>query len=141
MSQFSEEHVYDALALPNDALANGGVEILRAGIIDDELFVTARHAFTDPAQWGEVLAEIVRRLAKLYAAEGELDAEEALAAIAAAFAADLGAPMIEKPKPARKPAAKKAKPATTARSKPARGKRAAKPTRAAPKKSSAKRKR
>jgi hypothetical protein len=139
MSQFSEKHVYDALALPNEALANGGVEILRAGIIDDELYVTARHAFVDPAQWGEVLADIVRRLAKLYASKGELKAKEASAVIAAAFAADLGAPVVEAPKPARKRVAPKTN--RTTRSKPARGKRTAEPSRAAPKKSSVKRKR
>lgn len=127
---FSEEQVYDALALPNEALTNGGVEILRAGIIDDELYVTARRAFTDPAQWGEVIADIVRRLAALYAAEGEFKDTEAIAAIAAAFAAELGASAVEEQPPRRKPKTK-AK-ATTNTKSPARGKstRAAKPARA-----------
>jgi hypothetical protein len=136
MSRFSEEHVYDALALPNEAIASGGIEILRAGIIDDELYVTARRAFADPAQWGEVIADIARRLAALYAAEGEFDESEAIAAIAAAFAADLGAPAVDVPSPRRKPKAKtKARTKTKSKAKtksPARGKpaRAAKPARA-----------
>jgi hypothetical protein len=127
MSRFSEEHVYDALALPNEALATGGIEILRAGIIDDDLYVTARRAFADPAQWGEVFADIARRLAKLYAAEGEFKDSEVIAAMAIAFAAELGAPVVDEPP--RKPKAKAKKPKTksSARGKPAR---AAKPARA-----------
>jgi hypothetical protein len=132
----SEDQVYDALPLPNEALANGGIEVLRAGIIDDELYVTARRAFADPALWGEVIADIVRRLAALYAAEGELTDSEAMAAIAVAFAADLGAPVVETPSPRRKPATKKksarGKPARAA--KPARAKRAKTPSRPAPRK-------
>jgi hypothetical protein len=105
-----DPRVYDALALPNDALANGGTEILRAGVIDDELFVTARHAFADPAQWGEVLAEIAQRLARIYASSGEYSEAEALAAIESAFAAELGAA----PAPRRKPPARRSskKPST-----------------------------
>ena len=34
--------IYDALVLPNEALDKGGIEILRAGLIEDELYVTAR---------------------------------------------------------------------------------------------------
>ena len=95
MPPLSEKPVYQALALPNEAIANGGVEILRAGIIDDELFVTARRAFSDPAEWGEVLAEIARRLCRLYAAEGEFKNREVIAAIESAFAAGLGAPAVK----------------------------------------------
>ncbi len=96
MSLFADQHVYQALVLPDDALNRGGVEILRAGVIDNELYVSARHAFKDPAQWGEVLADITRRLAQLYAAEGEYAKKEVVAAIASAFAADLGAPAVGK---------------------------------------------
>ncbi len=99
--------VYQALALPNAALANGGVEILRAGMIDDELYVTARRAFRDPAKWGDVLADIARRIALLYSAEDtDLTEKEILAEIEAAFAADLGAPLI-KDRPKRKSARRK----------------------------------
>jgi hypothetical protein len=130
MTRFSEEHVYDALVLPNEAIASGGIEILRAGIIDDDLYVTARRAFADPAQWGEVFADIARRLAALYEAEGELKESEAIAAIASAFAAELGAPAVLSPP--RKPKAEMKAKATSKTKKPARGKavRAAKPARA-----------
>ena len=88
--------IYDALALPDEALDNGGMEILRVGIIDDELYVTARRAFKDPAKWGDVLADIARRIALLYSAEDtSLTEQEILVSIEEAFAADLGAPVIE----------------------------------------------
>ena len=64
-----DPRVYQALALPDKALEDGGVEILRLGIIDDELYVSALPAFSAPAQWGEVLAEVARRLGAIYAAQ------------------------------------------------------------------------
>ena len=57
-----DPRIYQALALPEQALENGGLEILRLGIIDDELYVSALPAFKAPAQWGEVLAEVAVRL-------------------------------------------------------------------------------
>ncbi len=94
MSVFEDPRVYQALALPDDALDKGGIEILRAGVINDELYVSARNVLQDMAQWGEVLADITRRLGELVAAEGECSEQEAIAAIASAFAADLGAPAV-----------------------------------------------
>lgn len=112
MAILRDSPIYDALALPSEALANGGVEILRIGLIDDELYVTARHAFKDAAQWGDVLAEITRRLGLLYSVETDLTEAEAIAEIEEAYAAALGAPVIEdapakarSTKPASKPAA------------------------------------
>jgi hypothetical protein len=93
----SDKPIYDALAIPNEAIANGGVEILRAGLVDDELYVTARHAFADPAQWGEVLADITRRLALLYSMETDLSEEEALAEIEEAYATEMGARVVGDP--------------------------------------------
>ena len=92
----SDKRVYEALALPNEALENGGVEVLRAGIIDDELYVSARRAFKDAAEWGDLLAEVARRVAVAYALDdSDLSEQEALAAIEEAFAAALGAPVID----------------------------------------------
>jgi hypothetical protein len=106
-----ETQVYQALALPDEALANGGTEILRAGIIDGELYVTARRAFKDHTKWGDVLAEIAQRLALIYSAEdAELDEGEILTDIAEAIAADLGARAVTeaaKPKAKKKAAARK----------------------------------
>jgi hypothetical protein len=106
MPPFDEKPVYQAIALPNEAIANGGVEILRAGVIDDELFVSARHAFREPAQWGDVLADITRRLGLLYSMETDLEEAEVIAEIEEAYAAAMGAPVIEEGKPKRKPAAR-----------------------------------
>jgi len=101
--------VYEALIIPNEALDRGGMEILRAGLVDDELYVTARRVFKDPSTWGEILGEITQRLGRIYAAEGEYKAKEVIAAIENAFAAEMGARPI--PVSPRKRASKR-KPAT-----------------------------
>jgi hypothetical protein len=112
-----DPRVYQALALPEQALENGGLEILRLGIIDDELYVSALPAFKTPAQWGEVLAEVARRLGVIYAAQKTgLNKKDVSVDIAEAFAAEMGARPV---KSASKPAKKSAKKATkkTARKK------------------------
>ena len=115
--------IYDALVIPNEALDNGGVEILRGGLVKGELYVTARRAFDDPGMWGEVLGELTRRIARIYAAEGKYTQKDALAAIGGAFAADLGAPVVSKPrKPARKTSKRNPKAATKRAKKTARRK-------------------
>ena len=113
----SSNPIYEALVIPNDALDKGGVEILRAGLVNDELYVTARRVFVDPATWGEVLADITRRLARIHAAEGGHKEKEVLAAIESAFAADLGAPVISGSRKAKAKSKTKTKPA---RRKPAK---------------------
>jgi hypothetical protein len=123
-----DTRIYEALVIPNDALDKGGMEILRAGLVDDELYVTARRVFKDPATWGEILGEITQRLGRIYAAEGEYKANEVIAAIENAFAAEMGARPIAAP---RRKLATKRKPA--AKRKPARSK-----TRRATKRSSRK---
>src|SRR4051812_22546500 len=113
-----DPRVYDALALPPEALSNGGVEILRIGIIDNELYVQARRAFKDPARWGEVLADIARALA-LYnpAKDRSLSEAESFIQTGKAFAADLGAPVIdERAPPAKAKAAASSKPVAKAKS-------------------------
>ena len=88
----TDPRVYQALALPSQALDNGGAEILRAGIIDGELYVTARRAFKDPAKWGELLAEVAGHLAAIYVAEvSGLSKKDVTVQIAEAFAAEMGA--------------------------------------------------
>jgi Domain of unknown function (DUF5076) len=139
MAFVTDLEIYDALPIPNDALDKGGVEMLRAGVVEEELFVTARRAFADPAPWGYVLADIVRRLAALYAADGDFTEAKASAAIAAAFDESLrrsgtaAAPRAAKPKAAKPKPAKSVRSRSKARSKaktsestksPARRKRA-----------------
>jgi hypothetical protein len=139
-----DPRIYDALALPPEALNNGGAEILRVGIISNELYVQARRAFKDPARWGEVLADIARELALFHSAEDtSLSEEEILTQIEQAFAADLGAPAVDDAAPAKtksaKPAAKaKTKAPAKAPAKPA--KKAAKPARKPARKSKSKKK-
>ena len=118
-----DPRVYQALALPEKALEDGGVEILRLGIIKDELYVSALPAFTAPSQWGEVLAEVAERLGAIYAAQnGALDPKDVIVQIAEAFVSEMGAQPVKaeaKPKasaakskptkPAAKPAARRKK--------------------------------
>jgi hypothetical protein len=106
-----DPRVYQALALPNEALEKGGLEILRIGLIEDELYISARPVLKNASQWGEVLAEAARRLAAIYAAQTQgLSKKDVTVQIAEGFAADMGAkPVKAAPAPARKPARKSAK--------------------------------
>jgi hypothetical protein len=129
-----ENRIYQALALPAEALEQGGAEILRAGLINDELYVGAARAFDDPAIWGDVLGDIARSIAEMMAAEdGAPSQKDILTGIVVAFLADVGAPVardrVVKPKKATKKAAKKIakkKPAAKSKKKPAAKKSAAK---------------
>src|SRR5713226_9775238 len=86
MTLISDHPIYEALPISNDVLDKGGVELLRAAVVDEELFIMARRdAFTGPAPWGFVLADIARRLASLYAAEGNLTEAEVTASIVDEF--------------------------------------------------------
>jgi hypothetical protein len=114
-----EPQFYQALALPEQALENGGVEILRLGIIDDELYVSTLPAFTAPAQWGEVLAEVTQRLGAIYAAQKTgLSKKDVTVQIAEAYVAELGASPIK---------ANAATQSKSTKSKPTKSKTAAKP--------------
>ena len=102
-----DPRIYQALALPEQALENGGLEILRLGIVNDELYVSALPAFESPAQWGEVLAEVAVRLGAVYAAQKTgLNKKDVTIDIAEAFVAELSARPV---KVAKKPATKSAK--------------------------------
>jgi hypothetical protein len=113
----NDNAIYEALVIPNEALDKGGVEILRGGLVDGELYVTARRAFDDPGMWGEVLGELTRRIAHIYAAEGKYSQKDALAAISGAYAADLGAPARKTTGRKPKPAAKRARTAARRKAK------------------------
>jgi hypothetical protein len=121
--------VYQALALPEQALDQGGTEILRLGIINEELYVSALPAFKDPSQWGVVLAEVARRLGAIYAAQmAGVTNKDMTVQIVEAFASEMGAVPVKaaKAKPAKSKPAKaksgKAKPRPVAK-KTARKKR------------------
>jgi hypothetical protein len=105
-----DPRIYQALALPEQALEHGGLEILRLGLIDDELYVSALPAFKAPALWGEVLAEVANRLGTIYGAQKSgLSRKDAIVQIVEAFAAEMGAKPVKKPvkKVAKKIARKK----------------------------------
>jgi hypothetical protein len=87
MAFVSNHPIYDALPISNDVLDKGGLELLRAAIVDEKLFVTVRReAFSGaPGLWGFVLADVVRELASHYAAQGKLTQAEATAAVLDSF--------------------------------------------------------
>ena len=98
--------LFDALIIPNEALEKGGVEALRAGLIGGELHVTLRPTFEEPRQWGDLLSEIVRRIAKAYAAAAPVQEDHVVLSIRTAFiGVDEAAPVRPRsaPKPRVKP--------------------------------------
>jgi hypothetical protein len=126
MANADDPKVYQALALPEQALERGGVEILRLGIIQDELYVSALPAFTAPGQWGEVLAEVAERLGAIYAAQKTgLGQKDVIVQIAEAFVSEMGA------KPVKASAKRQAKKLARPKAPPAKSKtikqKAAKP--------------
>lgn len=110
---------YDTLPVADEALDRGGVELLRAGLAKEELFVTVRRAaFETPDQWGGVLADITLHLAALYSANSDLTKDNVIAIVAQAFAQSLRHVVTPSPR-----AAKRARPAKSARPKaPAKAK-------------------
>jgi|SRR6266404_1434556 Domain of unknown function (DUF5076) len=120
MASVGNHPIYDALPISNDVLDKGGVELLRVAVVDEELFIVARpDVFPGPGPWGLVLADIARRLASLYAADGQFTEAQVTAAIADSFAFSfrrLGASVARWPA-RRAPEGKEgAKPAKSARS-------------------------
>jgi Domain of unknown function (DUF5076) len=84
--------VFDALHIPPAALEQGGVEVLRAVIIDGGLHVSLRRAFDDPEAWGMLIADVARHIARIYATESKMSEDETLARVRAIFEAELDAP-------------------------------------------------
>jgi len=98
-----DPRVYQALALPDQALERGGTEILRLGVVEGELYVAVLPAFETPARWGEVMAEVARRLAAIYATgKSGLTRKDATVEIVEAFAAEMGAQSVTSAKAAAK---------------------------------------
>jgi hypothetical protein len=131
MSMVETKKGYDALPVPDEAAAHGGVEVLRVAVSEDELFILARPALKDPAEWGEILGEVTRRLGLLYAmGDTGFDERDVIVAIEEAYAAEMGAKSVglkarrAPPKPKRvaahktpRKASKKARNKTTKRKK------------------------
>ena len=83
---------FEALHLPPAALEQGGVEVLRAIIVDGGLHVSMRRAFDDPQAWGMLLADVARHASRVFQQEMNQSAEEALERIRAIFDAEMDAP-------------------------------------------------
>jgi Domain of unknown function (DUF5076) len=83
---------FEPLQVPPAAVERGGVEILRAAIINDGLHVTLRPVFDDTRMWGRVLADIARQLAHAYEHQERGSAAEVMAGIRAGFDADMSRP-------------------------------------------------
>ena len=65
------EKKFEALGIPPDAAEKGGVEILRASVVDGAVSVALRRAFEDPFTWG-VLVDLARHAARVYGMETEI---------------------------------------------------------------------
>ena len=83
---------FDALVIPPEALDRGGVEVLRAAIVDGGLHVSLRRAFDDPEAWGMLIADITRHVARVYATEDKFREEETIERIRALYDAEMDAP-------------------------------------------------
>ena len=88
----SESNRFEALALPPDVLEKGGIEILRASVVDGAVSVALRRSFDDPFTWGVLFVDLARHAARVYAKETDISEEQALEAIASGFRAELEDP-------------------------------------------------
>jgi Domain of unknown function (DUF5076) len=84
--------VFDALHVPADALEKGGVEIMRAVIVDGALHVSLRRAFDDPDPWGMLLADVTRHIARIYATESSLTQDQVIERVRTLYEAEMDHP-------------------------------------------------
>jgi uncharacterized protein DUF5076 len=80
---------YNALQIPPTALEKGGAEVLRAAIVEGELYLALRRAFDDPEGWGMLLADVVKHVAQIYATETQLNKEDAAKRTLEAFSKEM----------------------------------------------------
>ena len=84
--------VFDALHVPPSVLEQGGVEVLRAVIVDGALHVSLRRAFDDPEPWGMLLADVTRHVARIYANEGQLTQDQVIERVRSIYEAEMDNP-------------------------------------------------
>lgn len=82
----------DPLPVPPEAVEQGGVEVLRAFIVDGRLEVSLRRAFEEPDVWGMLIADVARHAARIYATETDLSENQALHKIREMCDAELDTP-------------------------------------------------
>ena len=56
---------FQELAVPPDALENGGIEVLRASVVDGAVSIALRRSFDDPYTWGRLLIDLARHAGKM----------------------------------------------------------------------------
>jgi Domain of unknown function (DUF5076) len=84
--------VFDALQVPPAALDQGGVEVLRAVIVDGDLHVSLRRAFDDPDPWGMLIADITRHIARIYSTESKLTQDQVIDRVRTIYEAEMDRP-------------------------------------------------
>jgi hypothetical protein len=84
--------IFQALQIPPTALEQGGVEVLRAAIVNGGLHVSLLRAFDDPEAWGMLIADVTRHVARVYANEGKFPEEQTIERIRAIYEAEMDAP-------------------------------------------------
>jgi hypothetical protein len=89
---YNPANAYDALQPPPAATQQGGVEILRSGIVAGGHHVMLRPVFEDTRMWGRVLADIARQLAQAYQHQGRGTVAEVIENIRRGFDADMNQP-------------------------------------------------
>ena len=81
---------FDPLHVPPTALEHGGVEVLRAAIVEGGLHVSLRRAFDDPEAFGMMIADITRHVGRIYS--DKFPEEETVERIRAIYDAEMDAP-------------------------------------------------
>ena len=108
-------HRFEAVALPQVVFEEGGLEVLRAILVKGGLHVSMRRVFKEPSEWGPLLADVLRDIARAYAADRKVSEKETIEAIRIAFAAEMETPLVRaaarktKTKPKRKPAKRRSR--------------------------------
>jgi hypothetical protein len=85
-----EAPVFDALHVPPEAFDKGGIEVLRAVVVDGALHVSLRRAFDDPEAFGMMIADITRHVGRIYA--DKFPEEQTVERIRALYDAEMDAP-------------------------------------------------
>jgi Domain of unknown function (DUF5076) len=83
---------FEALHVPPAALEHGGVEVLRAVVVDGALHVSLRPAFDDPQAWGMLLADVARHVGRIYQNEGKAPEDRTIERVRMMFDAELDNP-------------------------------------------------
>ena len=83
---------FEALHVPPAALDQGGIEVLRAVIVDGELHVSLRRAFDEVDAWGMLIADVTRHIARIYATESALTEDQVIERVRSLYDAEFDSP-------------------------------------------------